>query len=226
MWLEQAAAAEGVSPEVAVEIFETQCEFHVVYPTLFASLRLNRGKRSALIHAYGEDNYNLIEQYTNGYTLLGLQDRLGVGSCASTVASALAGLGRLQECHAEARQQAARHVPEAVMVKAQRMVDKIRRKVRCFCATCDAPTLNHKLLICEIHHLPLMPTVQSVSKKGAKMSVRRRKTFVITLIRPGIRGRNLQPLKPRRWCSASSNLSKRVWLQQLKINGSRCVLRL
>jgi len=134
LWLEQAAAAEGQHPEdaakVAAEILETQCEFHVIYPTLFASLRLNHDKRSALIHEIGEDNFKIVEQYTNGYTLLGLQDRLGVKACASTVANALDALVRLEGYHlASTVCRSPDHVPDSMRAKAQIIVNKRKKRV-------------------------------------------------------------------------------------------------
>ena len=137
LWLKQAAKAEGQDvpadtvDAVVADILETQCEFHVIYPTLFTSLRLNRDKRSALIHKLGEDNFKTIEEYTGGYALLGLQDRLGVDACASTVTKALARLRQLKQRRAEAGRLVAISVPEAVRVRAQNIIDHSKKKVCC-----------------------------------------------------------------------------------------------
>lgn len=114
---------------IAADILETQCEFHVIYPTLFTSLRLNYDKRSALIHDFGEGNFKAIEEYTGGYALLGLQDRLGVDACASTVRKASERLKQLKQRRAEAGRRAAIRVPEAVRARAQQIVDKSKKKV-------------------------------------------------------------------------------------------------
>lgn len=147
-WLKQACLAQGVDEEdieaVADGIMEQCCRFEVIYPTLFASLKLNGNKQTELIREHGEDSLQEIFDATNGYTLLALQEQLGLQSARSIVDDMLGSLRKLENDHKSSDRPVASELLREAAAEASKINSTwVRRIARSVCSFKHLPVRMH-----------------------------------------------------------------------------------